>query len=112
MNEFRKINMLLPYALRSATFVCVFMFKSGGFDLQLDDFSRVMAMSAGASIFVAAPLLCDPAIRSEPYELRRTAGKIGRAGIAFMAPPSSPRTKSLDLDSYQVINHELYDGKL
>ena len=69
-------------------------------------------MSTGDSIFVAAPLLCDPAIRSEPCKLRRIAGNIGRAGIAFMVPPSSPRTKSLDLDSYQVINHELYDGKL
>ena len=111
--KLNEINMLLPYALsRSATFACVSMFESGGFDLQPDDLSRVMALSAGDSIFVAAPLLCDPAIRSEPHELRRIAGNIGRAGIAFMVPPSSPRTKSLGLDSYQVINHEPYDGKL
>ena len=112
-NEDPETNMLLPYVLsRSATFACVSMFESGGFDLQADDLNRVMAMSAGDSIFVAAPLLCDPAVRSEPSELRRIAGNIGRAGIAFMAPPISPRTKKLDLESYQVINHDLYDGKV
>ena len=112
-NENREINMLLPYALsRSATFACVSMFESGGFNLQPDDLSRVMAMSVGDSIFVAAPVLCDPATHSEPEELRRIVGNIGRAGIAFMIPPSSPRTKKLDLESYQVINHDPYDGKL
>ena len=112
-NENHEINMLLPYVLsRSATFACVSMFESGGFDLQGDDLKRVMAMSAGDSIFVAAPLLCDPAVRSEPSELRRIAGNIGRAGIAFMVPPISPRTKKLALESYQVINHDLYDGKV
>lgn len=112
-NENHEINMLLPYPLsRSATFACVSMFESGGFDLQPDDLSRVMAMSAGDSIFVAAPVLRDPAIYSEPYELRRIVGNIGRAGIAFMVPPGSPRTKKLDLESYQVINHGPYDGKL
>ena len=112
-NENHEINMLLPYVLsRSATFACVSMFESGGFDLQGDDLKRVMAMSAGDSIFVAAPLLCDPAVRSEPSELRRIAGNIGRAGIAFMVPPICPRIKKLELESYQVINHDFYNGKV
>lgn len=112
-NENREMNMLLPYMLsRSATFACVSMFESGGFDLQPEDLNRVMAMSAGDSIFVAAPLLCDPAVHCEPSVLRRIVGNIGRAGIAFMVAPSSPRTKNLDLDSYQVINHDPYDGKV
>ena len=64
------------------------MFESGGFDLQPDDPSRVMAMLAYDSIFVAASLLCDPAIHSEPHELHRIVGNIGRAGTtAFMVPP-------------------------
>ena len=29
-----------------------------------------------------------------------------------MVPPISPRTKKLDLESYQVISHDPYDGKL
>ena len=37
------------------------MFESGGFNLKPDDLSRVMATSAGDSIFIAAPVLCDPA---------------------------------------------------
>ena len=112
-NEDHEVNMLLPYTLsRSATFACISMFESGGFDLKPDDLTRVMAMSAGDSMFVAAPLLSDPAVHSEPSQLHRIAGNIGRAGIAFMVPPISPRTKKLDLESYQVINHDPYDGKV
>lgn len=106
-------TMLLPYSLsRGATFACISMFESGGFDFTPHQLDKVMAMSAGDSIYVAAAILCDPAIRPEPYEIRRIVGNIGRAGIAFLIPPSNPRIKELDLETYQVINHDPYDGKL
>ncbi|MCJ1450108.1 hypothetical protein MMC28_000437 [Mycoblastus sanguinarius] len=106
-------NLLLPYSVsRRAAFACVSMFESGGFDLKPEYLEKVMAMSAGDSIFVAAPILCDPAIQCEPYEIRRIVGNIGRAGIAFLIPPSNPRTKKQELESYRVINHDFYDGRL
>ena len=106
-------SLLLPYELpRSAIFSCIAMFESGGFDLAPNDLATVMAMSSGDSIFVAAPILCDPGKRCEPHEVRRIVGNIGRAGIAFLIPPSSPRTKKLELESYHMINHDSYDGKL
>lgn len=105
--------MLLPYSLsQRATFACISMFESGGFDFTPSQMDRVMAMSAGDSIYVAAAILCDPAKRPEPFEIRRIVGNIGRAGIAFLVPPNNPRIKELDLETYQVINHDPYDGKL
>ena len=106
-------NMLLPHCpSRKATFACISMLESGSFDLRPDNLERVMAISSGDSIYVAAPVLCDPAVRPMPYETRRIIGNIGRAGLAFMIPPTNPRTKRLDLEFYQVINHDPYDGKL
>lgn len=112
--EEKSTNMvLLPYSLsRRATFACISMFESGGFDFTPSQLDKVMAMSTGDSIFVAAAILCDPATRPEPYEIRRIVGNIGRAGIAFLIPPSNPRIKELDLETYEVINHDPYDGKL
>ena len=107
------MNRLLPYRLsRPATFACVAMFESGGFDLKPDVLNRVMAVSAGDSIYVAAPVLCDSAVRTKPHEVRRVIGNVGRPGLAFLIPPSSPRIKQLDLHTYRVINHKPYDGKL
>ena len=71
-----------------------------------------MAISAGDSVYVAAPILCDPAVQSKSHEVRRIIGNIGRAGLAFLMPPSNPRTKQIDLESYQVIDHHPYNGRL
>ena len=95
------VNRLLPYRLsRPATFACVAMFEPGGFDLKPDILIRVMAVSAGDSIYVAAPILCDPAVRRKPHEVRRIVGNVGRPGLAFLIPPSSPRMKHIHLHTY------------
>lgn len=104
---------LLPFSLtRPQTFSCIAMFESGGFNFQPDYLDRVMAISVGDSIYVAAPLLCDPSIQPEPHEVRRIVGNIGRAGLALLIPPTGPKTKQLDVESYQLINHNRFDGKL
>lgn len=106
-------TMLLPYNLsRPATFSCIAMFESGNIDLDPIALNTVMALSSGDSIFVAAPILCDPARRSELHKVRKIFGNIGRGGIAFLTPPTNPRSRKFDLESYHVINHEPYDGKL
>ena len=92
---------LLPLELnRPETFSLIAMFESGGFNLSPDHLSQVMAISTADSIFVAAPLLCDPSIHPEPHEVRRVVGNIGRAGLALLIPPNGPKTKAFDLDSY------------
>ena len=108
-----KTDLLLPLQLsRAATFACISMFESGSFNPDPELLQKVMAISAGDSIYVAAPLLCDPAIVTKPYEIRRIVGNIGRAGIAFLIPPINPMIKKLALETYQIINHDPYDGKL
>ena len=96
-------NLMLPCNLfRRRAFACIAMFESGGFDFN-------------PSIFVAAPLLTDPATHSKPDDIRRIVGNIGRAGIAFLVPPKNPHTldpQKVELDSSQVIDHDPYDGKI
>ena len=103
---------LLPFPLtRSQTFSCIAMFESGGFNFLPKYLDRVIAISAGDSIYVAAPLLCDPSIQPEPHEVRRIVGNIGRAGLAFLIPPTGPKVKQPAVESYQLINHNPFDGK-
>lgn len=110
---FKMPTVLLPFKLsRSETFSCIAMFESGGFDFVPEDLDRVMAISVGDSIYVAAPLLCDPSIQPEPHDVRRIVGNIGRAGLALLIPPIGPKTKQLDLESYQLVNHDPFDGRL
>lgn len=104
---------LLPFELtRPATFSCIAMFESGGFNFLPEFLDRVMAISVGDSIYVAAPLLCDPSIQPAPHEVQRIAGNIGRAGLALLIPPVGPKTKQIDVGSYQFVNHDSFDGKL
>lgn len=107
------LTAFLPFELsRPESFSCIAMFESGGFDFLPEHLERVMAISVGDSIYVAASLLCDPSIQPEPHEVRRIVGNIGRAGLALLIPPTGPKTKQVDLESYQLVNHEPFDGKL
>ena len=104
---------LLPAKLsRPATFLCIAFFESGGFNIAPMYLGNVMAVSSGNSIFVAAPLLCDPAIEPAPHSVQRIIGNVGRSGIAFLYPPESPQTKEWDMGFHQVIRHEAFDGRL
>ncbi len=106
------LSVLLSYNLsRRATFSCIAMFESGGFNFLPEHLDRVMAISVGDSIYVAAPLLDDPSARPEPQEVRHIVGNIGRAGLALLIPPTVPKKKQPDLESYQLVNHYPYDGK-
>jgi hypothetical protein len=102
---------LQPFPIsRTETFACVAYFESGHCDIQPHNLHSVMAMSSGDSIFVAAPLLCDPVERPHPYELRRIVGNVGRAGITMLTPPKSPMMQEAELENWNVINHVEFDG--
>jgi hypothetical protein len=107
------LQSLLPHSInRKATFSCITFFESGGFNIDPLYLANVMAVSSGNSIFVAAPLLCDPAIEPASHGVQRIIGNVGRSGIAFLYPPESPKTKEWDLGFYQVVRHEEFDGRL
>lgn len=95
---------------RSQTFACIAMFDSGTLDIEPKMLKEVMALSSGNSIYVAAPLLCDPYEVPEPYEIRRVVGNVGRAGIAMLIPPQNPRVREPKLESWNLINHADFNG--
>lgn len=104
---------LLPQTVRrNATFSCIAFFESGGFDIDPAQLKNAMAVSSGNSIYVAAPLLCDPAVETPPHRVQRIIGKFGKSGIAFLYPPDSPKSKQWDMGFYQVIRHEEFNGRL
>ena len=109
---FLRYRVVQPYSLSlAATFACIAMFESGSFNIEPYDLQTVMAVSAGESLFVAAPLLCDPGTRPRPM-VHRIFGNIGQAGIAFLIPPGNPKVKTFGLESFQVVNFEPYNDKL
>ncbi|KAH7395409.1 hypothetical protein BKA64DRAFT_643248 [Cadophora sp. MPI-SDFR-AT-0126] len=97
---------------RPETFSCIAMFESGSLNTRPSALSSVMAMSTGNSIFVSAPLLCDPSEAPLPHEVRRVVGNIGRAGIAMLIPPQNPKITTFKPETWSLINHSMFDGKI
>jgi len=97
---------------RCRTFACIAHFESGSFNIDPQLLKDVMAMSSGNSIFVAATLLCDPFEKPAEYEIRRVVGNVGRAGLAMLIPPQDPKIRTLAPDTWNLINHAPFDGKL
>lgn len=97
---------------RAAAFSCIAWFESGTMEISPGHLRNVMAISSGDSLYVAAQLLCDPAANIKPYEIHRVVGNIGRAGLAFLIPPQNPMVRTADYDSWKLVNHQHFDGKL
>jgi len=97
---------------RARAFSCIANLESGSFDIDPGLLKQVMAMSTGNSIFVAAPLLCDPSEHPADHEVRRVFGNISRAGISMLIPPKDPRTRKLEPMTWDLINHAPFDGKV
>jgi hypothetical protein len=97
---------------RGQALACIAMFDSGTYDLDPEGLSKVFALSSGNSIYVAAPLLCDPHEIPLQREVRRVVGNIGRPGLAFLIPPTEPKIRTLNNESWMHINHAPFDGKV
>ena len=106
-------------------FSCIAFFESG-FDIEPSKLSSVLAISSGDSLFISSRLLLDPAyscshdypynsgpLQPPPYcMVKRVIGNIGRPGTAFLIPPRAAKLKKTEDDSWNVINHYEFDGKL
>jgi len=95
---------------RPQALACIMMFESGTLNLAPDDFSNVMAISSGNSIFVPKALLSDPFEDIHEHELQRFVGNIGKPGITLMVCPQNPRVRRLS-DDFRVVRHAKYDFK-
>jgi hypothetical protein len=69
-----------------------------------------MAMAMSDSLYVAAPLLCDPA-EILLHRIRRVLGNVGKAGVSLLIPPPHPMVRTPSVDMWNLINHEAHDGK-
>lgn len=102
---------LLPLD-RSIAFSCIASLESGSFGIEPSSLEGVMAIAVEGSIYIAAPLLCDPTERPNSYEIRRVRGSIGKHGMALLIPPQNTRVRDdLDGKNWNLVNHNHFDGK-
>ncbi|KAK0380703.1 hypothetical protein CLIM01_01983 [Colletotrichum limetticola] len=93
------------------TFSCIVLLESGSLIVPPEACVNVMAISVGDSLYVAAPLLCDPSETPEAIEVRRIRGNIGTAGIAMLIPPAPIDPPEYDCLKWNLINHAPYNGR-
>ena len=95
-----------------AKFACLAMLELGAkCNIDPEALDHVIAMSSGNSIYVARPLLQDPSEQDDQRAIKRIIGNVGRPGITMMIPPPQPRIRPLS-DSWLLVQHAAYDGKL
>jgi hypothetical protein len=106
-------NFMDPFELSLAqSFSCVLQFDSGVFNIPPSHMYEIMAISSGDSLFIAAPLLSDPAeSRSRGPKIKHIMGNIGRAGTALLKPPDNPRIRTVGVEQWYFISGESWDGK-
>ncbi len=98
----------------ASKFACIAMFETGNHSIQSTQLKSVMAMSSGNAIYVADALIQDP-IEPNSYGLQgitRIIGNIGHPGVVMLAPPQAPLIRTENADSWRVIDHHKFDGKL
>ena len=97
---------------RASAFGCIAMYESEGFDIDPERLRDVMALSAGDSIYLIAPLVSDPCSDRTDRPIRRILGNLGSSGISLLVAPTRPRTLELDNSRWHMINHAAWDGRL
>lgn len=102
---------MLKTRWRASAFAYITMVESGGHDVDVTRMESVMALAVGDSIYVAAPLVQDPSFNFRRQPIKRILGNLGRPGVSLLVPPANPRTKEVDNDSWNLVNHTPWDGK-
>ena len=92
------------------SFACIALLESGVHNIRPKVLTEVIALSSSDSIYVTAPLLCDPQETPQTDEVRRIAGNVGRAGIAMLFAPNHVRVRAQDNSRWAVVNHIDFDG--
>ena len=97
---------------RLVAFACIAMCETGVLDKHPIKMESVMAISSGDSLYIASCLLQDPAQPVRGFGVKRVMGNIGRAGLALLVPPQKPKLPVENPESWRLINHASFDGKL
>ncbi|KAL5328141.1 hypothetical protein ACEPPN_005850 [Leptodophora sp. 'Broadleaf-Isolate-01'] len=97
---------------RAEAFACVAMLDTGHVDLDPASFTDVMAISSGDTLYVSEMLLNDPCQPSVDLGIRCLIGNIGRPGVALLIGPKEPVLLEPPLETWDLVNHSDFDGKL
>ncbi|KAH5442970.1 hypothetical protein HBI23_168910 [Parastagonospora nodorum] len=108
-----KASFMNPFELSvTQSLSCILYFDSGTFNIPASHMDEIMAISSGDSLFIAAPLLSDPAERgSKGSKIKHIMGNIGRAGTALLKPPDNPRVRTVGVEHWYLISGENWDGE-
>jgi hypothetical protein len=94
------------------SFSCVLLCDSGVFNIPARQMDEIMAIASGDSLFIAAPLLSDPAEnRSKGPKIKHIIGNIGRPGTALLKSPDDPRIRKVGVEQWYFVSGEMWDGK-
>ena len=104
------VSRQLPHPSREQALACIAMLESGGIDIDPNQMKRVIAISAGNSIFVAAKLLSDPARDLPASTTKRIVGNIGSAGLSLLVAPENLRIRP-ESNDLRAVQHIDYDYK-
>lgn len=97
---------LRTYTLsRNQIFSCIAMFENRKVNLDPRILDEVMAISAGGSLYVAMPLICDPFDLVQPNEIKHITGNISKPGLSLMIPPMAPKMRKVDEAKWMLVNH-------
>jgi hypothetical protein len=98
--------------IRPEAFACVAMLETGYVNLDPSIFMDVIAISAGNTLYVSEMLLNDPCKPLMEHGIRCLLGNIGRPGVALLMGPRSPTLLDPSLDTWEMVNHTDFDGKI
>jgi hypothetical protein len=97
---------------RPEAFACIAMFDTSHVNLDPKTFIDVMAISSGDTLYVSEMLLNDPSQSLTELGIRCLVGNIGRPGMALLLSPRNPILLEPGVDTWSMVNHESFDGKL
>lgn len=87
------------------------MFETGNAQIDPKNFENVIAMCSGNFIYIPMHILRDPSESMTP-RICRVIGNVGEPGVVLFVPPPESVMQELDPESWQLINHCSWDGKL
>ncbi|KAL8776212.1 MAG: hypothetical protein Q9203_003419 [Teloschistes exilis] len=85
------------------------MLESSNIKTANSTLQSVIALSSRDPLYIAKSMLSDPAHGTDS-RITRIRGNIGRAGIALLVPPETPRVMTVDLPDWRLLDHDEYDG--
>ena len=97
---------------RKTALACVAMFDTSSLDLDPKDLEDVIAISSANNIYAIEALFKDPSSLVDGHVLRHVVGNLGKSGLSLLLVPEDTIFRDPDLDTWRLVNHADFDGKL